>query len=81
MSVTCRSVFWQSASLHLKQGSVHVLQELFPESYAETAAWLRREVNGHGDSLARCEQQLQAAVEQDPEFQVLAVGCQVSMSP
>ncbi len=57
-----------------------MLQELFPESYAETAAWLRREVNAHGDSLARCEQQLQAAVEQDPEFQVLAAGCQVSMS-
>ncbi|KAL0049608.1 hypothetical protein WJX82_005847 [Trebouxia sp. C0006] len=53
-------------------------QELFPESYAETAAWLRREVNAHGDSLARCEQQLQAAVEQDPEFQVLAAGCQVA---
>ncbi|KAL0024788.1 hypothetical protein WJX79_007329 [Trebouxia sp. C0005] len=53
-------------------------QELFPESYAETAAWLRREVNAHGDSLARCEQQLQAAVEQDPEFQVVAAGCQVA---
>ncbi|KAL0022060.1 hypothetical protein WJX77_011849 [Trebouxia sp. C0004] len=53
-------------------------QELFPESYAETAAWLRREVNAHGDSLARCIQQLQAAVEQDPEFQVLAAECQVA---
>lgn len=53
-------------------------QELFPESYAETAAWLRREVNANGDSLACCEQQLQAAVEQDPEFQVLAAGCQVA---
>ncbi len=57
------------------------MQELFPESYAETAAWLRREVNANGDSLAHCEQQLQAAVEQDSEFQVLAAGCQVSMSP
>ena len=53
------------------------LQELFPESYAETAAWLRREVNANGNSLARCEQQLQHAVEQDPEFQALAAGCQV----
>ena len=53
------------------------LQELFPESYAETAAWLRREVNANGDSLACCEQQLQHAVEQDPEFQALAAGCQV----
>ena len=54
------------------------LQELFPESYAETAAWLRREVNANGDSLARCEEELQQAVEQDPEFQALAAGCQVS---
>ena len=53
------------------------LQELFPESYAETAAWLRQKVNANGDSLACCEQQLQHAVEQDPEFQALAAGCQV----
>lgn len=55
------------------------LQELFPESYAETAAWLRREVAANGDSLARCEQQLQHAVEQDPHFQSLAAGCQVCL--
>ena len=53
------------------------LQELFPESYAETAEWLRREVNAHGDSLLACEQQLQQALEQDPEFKSLAASCQV----
>ena len=53
------------------------LQELFPESYAETAAWLRREVNANGDSLAACEARLQQAIQQDPEFQTLAAGCQV----
>ena len=57
------------------------LQELFPESYAETAAWLRREVAANGDSLAQCEQQLQQAVEQDPHFQSLAAGCQVCLPP
>ena len=56
-----------------------MLQELFPESYAETAAWLRREVNAHSDSLASCEQQLQQAVEADPEFRSLAAGCEVSV--
>lgn len=56
------------------------MQELFPESYAETAAWLRREVAANGDSLAQCEQQLQQAVEQDPHFQSLAAGCQVCLS-
>ena len=57
------------------------LQELFPESYAETAAWLRREVSANGDSLAQCEQQLKEAVEQDPHFQSLAAGCQVCPAP
>lgn len=54
-----------------------MMQELFPESYAETAAWLRREVTANGDSLAQYEQQLQQVVEQDPHFQSLAAGCQV----
>lgn len=55
------------------------LQELFPESYAETAAWLRREVAANGDSLSQREQQLQQAVEQDAHFQSLAAGCQVCL--
>lgn len=69
----------QNPSLCLMSRGGLPLQELFPESYAETAAWLRREVTANGDSLAQCEQQLQQAVEQDPHFQSLAAGCQVCL--
>lgn len=53
------------------------LQELFPESYAETAGWLRREVNANQDSLDRCSAQLQDLIDTSQEFEALAASCQV----
>ena len=58
-----------------------VLQELFPESYAETAGWLRSEVHANEDSLERCSAQLQRLVNASPEFQALAEHCQVRFTP
>ena len=60
-------------------GSRDVLQELFPESYAETAGWLRREVSANQDSLDTCTAQLQELIDHSPEFNALAVSCQVSL--
>ena len=53
------------------------MQELFPESYAETAAWLSRQLDQAGDSLEACCADLQAALEGDAVFMELAAGCQV----
>ena len=53
------------------------MQELFPESYAETAAWLSRQLDQAGDSLEACCMALQAALEDDAVFTELAAGCQV----
>ena len=54
------------------------LQELFPRSYAETAEWLRRERTAYHDTLARCEDELSAALKADPQLMCLAVTCHVS---
>ena len=53
------------------------MQELFPESYAETAAWLSRQLDQAGNSLEACRAALQAALEGDAVFMELAAGCQV----
>ena len=55
------------------------MQELFPESYAETAAWLSRQLDQAGDSLEACCAALQAALEDDAVFTELAAGCQVRL--
>ena len=54
-------------------------QELFPQSYAQTAAWLQRERMANTDTLARCTAALQAALAAHPPLQALAVGCQVCL--
>ncbi|KAK9842544.1 hypothetical protein WJX81_005255 [Elliptochloris bilobata] len=53
-------------------------QELFPQSYAQTAAWLQRERTANTDTLARCRAALQAALGVHPALQALAAGCQVA---
>ncbi len=52
-------------------------QELFPQSYAQTAAWLQRERTANQDMLARCRAALQAALGTNAALQPLVAGCQV----
>ena len=54
-------------------------QELFPQSYAQTAAWLQRERMANTDTLARCQAALQGALASHPPLQALAAGCQVCL--
>ncbi len=54
------------------------MQELFPQSYAQTAGWLQRKRMANQDTLARCRSALQAALGAHPALQPLAAGCQVT---
>jgi hypothetical protein len=58
----------------------HVLpavQVLFPESYAETAAWLRKEMVANTDILRRCEAQLHDALRADAQLRELVADVKV----
>lgn len=55
------------------------MQELFPQSYAQTAGWLQRKRMANQDTLARCRSALQAALGAHPALQPLAAGCQVTL--
>ena len=54
------------------------LQVLFPESYAETAGWLRKEVIANEDTLERCKAQLEHAMAAFPQLQDLVAEVQVT---
>jgi hypothetical protein len=65
--------------IHAPSGKpdAHARQELFPQSYAQTAAWLQRERTANQDTLARCRAALQAALGSNAALQPLVAGCQV----
>ena len=47
------------------------VQVLFPESYAETAAWLRKEMVANADILCHCQAQLQDALRANAQLREL----------
>ena len=51
---------------------------LFPESYAETAAWLRKEVVANAEILRRCKAQLDEALQSDAQLQDLVADVTVN---
>jgi len=53
-------------------------QVLFPESYAETAAWLRKEVVANAEILRRCEAQLDDALRSNAQLHDLVTNVKVS---
>ena len=54
------------------------VQVLFPESYAETAAWLRKEVVANAEILRRCEAQLDDALRSNAQLRDLVADVKVS---
>ncbi len=54
------------------------VQVLFPESYAETAAWLRKEVVANAEILRRCETQLDEALQSNAQLRDLVADVKVS---
>ena len=56
-------------------------QVLFPESYAETAAWLRKEVVANAEILRRCESQLHNALRTNAQLRDLIADVKVNFTP
>jgi hypothetical protein len=57
------------------------MQILFPASYSETAAWLRKAAISNEGTLRQCISQLQAALGADAHLQTLTAGVQVRPGP
>lgn len=53
------------------------LQVLFPSSYHKTGQWMAQLSADAQGVMERCRQQLEAAINQDGQFNRLAAGCQV----
>lgn len=56
------------------------MQILFPASYSETAAWLRKAAISNEGTLRQCISQLQAALGADAHLQTLTAGVQVCLT-
>ena len=54
------------------------MQVLFPESYAETAAWLRKEMVANAEILRRCQMQLDEALHANAQLHDLVAEVKVS---
>ena len=52
---------------------------LFPESYAETAAWLRKEVVANAEILRHCQMQLDEALQANAQLRDLVAAVQVRL--
>lgn len=61
--------------------SFQPLQVLFPESYAETAGWLRKEVIANEDTLERCKAQLEHSIVATAQLQDLVADVQACPPP
>jgi hypothetical protein len=57
------------------------MQILFPASYSETAAWLRKAAISNEGTLRQCISQLQAALGANMHLQTLITGVEVRPSP
>ena len=54
-----------------------MVQVLFPQSYAQTGEWLRREHLSNQDALSRSCAQLHRALEAEPAIRNAVLGWQV----
>ena len=61
----------------LTHDDLSAVQVLFPESYAETAAWLRKEMVANADILRRCQAQLHDALHANAQLRELVADVQV----